>query len=53
MPVKLRWNYGMITEQASGPLIEVQKQYLTHVCLGFTQVICIIPNNSFLLDFVN
>jgi len=47
MLVKLRLSYGMTTEQAGG-LIEIQKQYLTHVCLSFTPVICIIPNNFFL-----
>jgi len=42
--VELRYDYG--TSQWTP--IEIQKQYLTHVCLSFTQVICIIPNNFFL-----
>ena len=35
--VELRYDYGT----ARWTLIEIQKQYLTHVCLSFTQVIYI------------
>ena len=46
--VKLRWSYGMTTEQASAHPIEIQKQYLTHVCLSFTFAFAF-----FLLYYVN
>ena len=38
MSVKLRWSYGLSTEQAGWP-IEIQKQYLINPCLFYSYII--------------
>jgi len=42
--VELRYDYG----RSRCTPIHQQKQYLNHVCLSFTLVICIILNNFFI-----